>query len=56
MVQLVAEGYTNKEIADLLDASLKTVEHDRANIMRKFGFSSVAELVRYAIRNQIVEP
>jgi DNA-binding NarL/FixJ family response regulator len=56
MVQLVAEGYTNKEIADLLDASLKTVERDRANIMRKFGFSSAAELVRYAIRNQIVEP
>jgi DNA-binding NarL/FixJ family response regulator len=56
VVQLVAEGYTNKEIAGLLDVSLKTVETHRAAIMRKLNLTSSAGLVRYAIRNQIVEP
>jgi DNA-binding NarL/FixJ family response regulator len=56
VVQLVAEGYTNKQIANLLDISLKTVETHRAAIMRKLKLSSPAALVRYAIRNQIVEP
>jgi len=56
VVQLVAEGYTNKQIAGLLDISLKTVETHRATIMRKLNLSSPAQLVRYAIRNQIVEP
>ena len=56
MVQLVAEGYTNKQIAGLLDISLKTVETHRAAIMRKLNLTSPAALVRYAIRNQIVEP
>ena len=56
VVQLVAEGYTNKQIAGLLDVSLKTVETHRAAIMRKLNLTSPAALVRYAIRNQIVEP
>jgi DNA-binding NarL/FixJ family response regulator len=56
VVQLIAEGYTNKQIAGLLDISLKTVETHRATIMRKLNLASSAELVRYAIRNQIVEP
>ena len=56
VVQLVAEGYTNKQIAGLLDSSLKTVETHRAAIMRKLNLTSPAALVRYAIRNQIVEP
>jgi DNA-binding NarL/FixJ family response regulator len=56
MVQLVAEGYTNKQIAILLETSLKTVETHRATIMRKLNLTSPAALVRYAIRNQIVEP
>jgi len=56
VVQLVAEGYTNKQIAGLLDISLKTVETHRATIMRKLDLSTPAALVRYAIRNQIVEP
>jgi len=56
VVQLVAEGYTNKQIAGLLDISLKTVETHRHTIMRKLNLSSPAQLVRYAIRNQIVEP
>ena len=56
VVQLIAEGYTNKQIGGLLDISLKTVETHRAAIMRKLNLSSSTELVRYAIRNQIVEP
>ena len=56
VVQLVAEGYTNKQIAGLLDISLKTVETHRAAVMRKLNLSSSAALVRYAIRNRIVEP
>ena len=50
VVQLVAEGYTNKQIAGLLDISLKTVETHRAAIMRKLNLTSPAALVRYAMR------
>lgn len=56
VVQLVAEGRSSKEIAATLDISLKTCETHRTNILRKLGLRSVTELVRYAIRNQIVEP
>ncbi|MGE0850051.1 MAG: response regulator [Hyphomicrobiaceae bacterium] len=56
VVQLIAEGYTNKHIANLLNISLKTVETHRAAIMRKLNLSSSAALVRYAIRNRIIEP
>ncbi len=56
VVQLIAEGYTNKQIAYLLNISLKTVETHRAAVMRKLNLSSSAALVRYAIRNKIVEP
>jgi DNA-binding NarL/FixJ family response regulator len=56
VVQLIAEGYTNKQIAGLLEISLKNVETHRAAIMRKLNLSSSAALVRYAIRNRIVEP
>ena len=55
VVQLIAEGYTNKQIAQLLHISLKTVESHRAAIMRKLNLTSSAALVRYAIRNRIVE-
>jgi DNA-binding NarL/FixJ family response regulator len=55
VVQLIAEGYTNKQVAYLLGISLKTVEAHRAAIMRKLNLSSSAALVRYAIRNKIVE-
>ena len=55
VVQLIAEGLTNKHIAIHLDISLKTVETHRAAIMAKLRLGSCAELVRYAIRNQIVE-
>lgn len=52
-VQLIAEGKTNKDMADLLGISVKTVETHRAAIMRKLKLGSVADLVRYAIRNGI---
>jgi DNA-binding NarL/FixJ family response regulator len=56
VVQLIAEGYTNKQIAGLLEIGLKTVETHRARVMRKLNLSTTTQLVRYAIRNQIVEP
>ena len=55
VVQLIAEGHTNKRIAQLLTISLKTVETHRASVMRKLNLSSSATLVRYAIRNKLVE-
>ena len=55
VVQLIAEGHTNKSVADFLNISLKTVETHRAAVLRKLGLSSSAALVRYAIRNRIVE-
>ena len=55
VVQLIAEGYTNKQIGELLHISLKTVESHRAAAMRKLNLNSSAALVRYAIRNRIVE-
>jgi DNA-binding NarL/FixJ family response regulator len=55
IVQLLAEGRTNKEVAAALGISIKTVEAHRANIMRKLGTHSIGEVVRYAIRNRIVE-
>jgi len=54
-VQLIAEGKSNKEIAETLGISVKTVETHRAAIMRKLQLDSSAALVRYAIRNGIVE-
>ena len=55
VVQLIAEGHTNKKIGELLHISLKTVESHRAAAMRKLNLNSSAALVRYAIRNRIVE-
>lgn len=54
IVQLLAEGKSNKEAASALNISVKTVETHRTNIMRKLRFHSVGELVRYAVRNNIV--
>jgi DNA-binding NarL/FixJ family response regulator len=55
IVQLLSEGKSSKEVASALSISVKTAETHRANIMRKLGIHSVSELVRYAVRNQIVE-
>jgi DNA-binding NarL/FixJ family response regulator len=56
VVQLVAEGYTNKEVGELLHIGVKTVESHRSSVMHKLNLSSSAALVRYAIRNRIIEP
>lgn len=56
IVQLLAEGRTNKEIATLLGIAYKTVDAHRTNIMKRLNLHSVAELVRYAIRERIIEP
>lgn len=56
VVQLIAEGKSTKEVADRLGISPKTAETHRTNIMRKLNLHSVTELVRFAIRNKIVEP
>ena len=50
VLKLIAEGRSNKDIAELLFISVRTVEHHRANIMRKLGISETASLVKYAIR------
>ena len=54
--KLLAEGYTNKEIADILSISVKTVETHRANIMHKNNFKNITELVLFAVRNNIIDP
>jgi DNA-binding NarL/FixJ family response regulator len=56
IIQLVAEGKSNKEAASTLGISVKTIEAHRANIMRKLRLHSVSDLVRYAIRNKIAQP
>lgn len=55
IVQLLAEGASNKEVARALDISVKTAETHRSNIMRKMQFESLSDLVRYAVRNKIIE-
>jgi DNA-binding NarL/FixJ family response regulator len=55
IIQLLAEGKSNKEVATVLGISVKTAETHRAAVMRKLGLHSISELVRYAIRNHIIE-
>jgi DNA-binding NarL/FixJ family response regulator len=55
ILKLLAEGYSNKEISDMLMISIKTVETHRANIMRKNNFKNITELVLYAARNHLIE-
>ncbi|TCM20864.1 LuxR family two component transcriptional regulator [Novosphingobium sp. PhB165] len=56
IVQLIAEGRLNKEIAGILGLSIKTVETHRASAMHKLDIKTTAGLVRYAVRNNIIEP
>jgi DNA-binding NarL/FixJ family response regulator len=56
IVQLLAEGRSNKEVADALGISVRTAETHRASVLRKLSLDSLASLVRYAIRNKIIEP
>ena len=55
IVQLLAEGKNSREIAAALGTTFKTVETHRANIMRRLECHSVTELVRYAIRNELIQ-
>jgi|SRR5689334_790849 len=55
IIQLLAEGKSSKEVAAALNLSIKTAETHRANIMRRLDCHSVSELVRYAVRNNIVQ-
>jgi DNA-binding NarL/FixJ family response regulator len=55
VIQMIAEGRTNKQIADVLSLSTKTVETHRASAMRKLNLDTTAALIRYAIRNKLVE-
>ena len=55
VLQLVAEGKTTKEIANLLSISVNTAESHRSNLMEKLDIHDTAGLVRYALRNGIVE-
>lgn len=56
VVKLIAEAYTNEEIAEALVISKKTVERHRANILEKLGMRDRVELTRFAIRRGLVEP
>lgn len=55
IVQLLAEGKSNKEVANALNISVKTAETHRSRIMAKLGLRSIGDLVRFAVRNGIVE-
>jgi len=56
VVKLIAEAYTNRQIAEILNVAEKTVESHRGNLLRKLGMRDRVELVRYAIRRGLVEP
>jgi DNA-binding NarL/FixJ family response regulator len=56
ILQLIAEGRSTKEVAEVLGISARTADTHRTNLMRKLGLHSAADVVRYAIRNQIIQP
>ena len=56
IVQLLAEGKSSKEIARVLSIAVNTADTHRGNIMRKMGFESVSDVVRYAIKNKMIDP
>jgi len=55
VLQLIAEGYTNKEIAEILSISIKTVQAHRANMMKKLDLHDRGDLIKYAIQKKIIE-
>ena len=55
-LQLIAEGNSSKEVATLMGVSLKTIESHRSSLMNKLGIHKVANLVRFAVREGLVEP
>ena len=56
VTRLLAEGKSNKEVANSLSITARTVETHRANVMRKLEINSIVELVHYAVRNGLVDP
>ena len=56
VVQLLASGKSNKEAAASIGVSTRTVESHRNHIMRKMDFDSFSDLIRFAIRNNLVQP
>jgi DNA-binding NarL/FixJ family response regulator len=56
IVQLLAKGKSNKEVAHALGISVRTVENHRAQVMQRLGLKTFSSLVRYAIRNGLIEP
>jgi DNA-binding NarL/FixJ family response regulator len=56
VLQLIAEGKTNKEVAQILDLSLKTIDSHRTRLMEKLGVRGTAGLVRYAVRRGLIRP
>ena len=56
VLRLVAEGMSNQGIGESLKISVRTVEAHRSRIMLKLKLASVAELVRYAVRNHMIDP
>lgn len=56
IVQLLGEGRTNKEVAESLSISVKTVETHRSHIMEKLNIHSLGDLIRYAVRNHLIQP
>ena len=55
VLQLIAEGYTNKEMAEILCISIKTVQAHRYNLMAKLDLHDRGELIKYAIQKKIIE-
>ena len=56
VIQLVGEGYSNKEMSKLLNLSVKTVETHRSSAIKKLSIKSTAGLVRYAVKSKLIEP
>lgn len=55
VLQLIAEGYKNKEIASILHISIKTVQSHRSNLMQKLDLHNRSDLIKYAIQKKIIE-
>lgn len=55
ILQLIAEGYTNKQIAEILSISIKTVQAHRLNLMKKLDLHNRGELIKYAIQKKIID-
>ena len=55
VLQLIAEGYTNKEIAEILSLSAKTIQSHRTNLMNKLDLHDRGELIKYAIQKKIID-